>query len=98
MVVGVSAGFEKRMEMVGTGYRASSSATELTLNVGYSKPRVLAIPDGISVKVGRDTAGSCRGAGACRERAGLTGGGCRQATCAGHLRRCVEVLAGASWC
>lgn len=51
MIVGVSAGFEKRMEMVGTGYRASSSAKELTLNVGYSKPRVLAIPDGLAVKV-----------------------------------------------
>lgn len=52
MVVGVSAGFEKRMEMVGTGYRASTSGKELTLNVGYSKPRILVIPDGVSVKVG----------------------------------------------
>jgi large subunit ribosomal protein L6 len=51
MVVGVSTGFEKRMEMVGTGYRASVAGKELTLNVGYSKPRVLAIPDGITVKV-----------------------------------------------
>lgn len=55
MVNGVSTGFEKRMEMVGTGYRAAASGKELTLNVGYSKPRVLAIPDGISVKV----RGSC---------------------------------------
>jgi large subunit ribosomal protein L6 len=51
MVVGVSSGFEKRMQMVGTGYRASATPQELTLNVGYSKPRVLAIPEGISVKV-----------------------------------------------
>lgn len=51
MVVGVSSGFEKRMEMVGTGYRASTSGKELTLNVGYSKPRVLAIPEGLTVKV-----------------------------------------------
>eukprot|EP00882_Tetradesmus_deserticola_P001548 GHRQ01001671.1.p1 GENE.GHRQ01001671.1~~GHRQ01001671.1.p1 ORF type:complete len:209 (+),score=92.11 GHRQ01001671.1:123-749(+) len=55
MVVGVSAGFEKRMEMVGTGYRASSAGKELTLNVGYSKPRVLPIPDGITVKVEKNT-------------------------------------------
>jgi len=55
MVVGVSAGFEKRMEMVGTGYRASTSGKELTLNVGYSKPRVLAIPDGVTVKVEKNT-------------------------------------------
>ncbi len=52
MVVGVSAGFEKKMEMVGTGYRASTSGKELTLNVGYSKPRILAIPEGVTVKVG----------------------------------------------
>ena len=52
MVVGVSAGFEKKMEMVGTGYRASTSGKELTLNVGYSKPRILAIPEGVQVKVG----------------------------------------------
>jgi hypothetical protein len=50
MVVGVSTGFEKRMEMVGTGYRAAATAAELTLSVGYSKPRVLAIPEGVSVK------------------------------------------------
>lgn len=55
MVVGVSSGFEKRMEMVGTGYRAAASGKELTLNVGYSKPRVLAIPEGLSVKVEKNT-------------------------------------------
>lgn len=51
MVVGVATGFEKKMEMVGTGYRASVAGKELTLNVGYSKPRVLAIPEGIKVTV-----------------------------------------------
>ncbi|KAF8059445.1 ABCA9 [Scenedesmus sp. PABB004] len=55
MVVGVSAGFERRMEMVGTGYRASVAGKELTLNVGYSKPRVLAIPEGLTVKVEKNT-------------------------------------------
>jgi large subunit ribosomal protein L6 len=61
MVVGVSSGFEKRMEMVGTGYRASTSGKELTLNVGYSKPRVLPIPEGVQVKVSRGKAGGCAG-------------------------------------
>lgn len=51
IVVGVSTGFEKRMEMVGTGYRASVAGKELTLNVGYSKPRVLTIPEGLKVTV-----------------------------------------------
>ncbi len=51
MVVGVSTGFTKRMEMIGTGYRASVAGKELTLNVGYSKPRVLHIPESIKVTV-----------------------------------------------
>ncbi|GLC37091.1 Plastid ribosomal protein L6 large ribosomal subunit [Pleodorina starrii] len=56
IVTGVSTGFEKRMEMVGTGYRASVAGKELTLNVGYSKPRVLAIPEGLKVAVEKNTA------------------------------------------
>jgi len=56
MVTGVSTGFTKNMEMVGTGYRASVSGKELTLNVGYNKPRVLGIPDGVTVKVEKSTA------------------------------------------
>jgi large subunit ribosomal protein L6 len=40
------------MELVGTGYRASVAGKELTLNVGYSKPRVLPIPEGLKVTVG----------------------------------------------
>eukprot|EP00877_Chromochloris_zofingiensis_P003665 jgi/Chrzof1/1329/Cz10g03060.t1 len=55
IVTGVSTGFTKRMEMVGTGYRASTSAKELTLNVGYSKPRILEIPTGIKVQVEKAT-------------------------------------------
>ncbi|KXZ53040.1 hypothetical protein GPECTOR_8g405 [Gonium pectorale] len=55
MVTGVSTGFEKRMEMVGTGYRASVAGKELTLNVGYSKPRVLTIPEGLKVAVEKNT-------------------------------------------
>lgn len=51
MVTGVATGFEKRMEMVGTGYRASVAGKELTLNVGYSKPRILTIPEGLKVTV-----------------------------------------------
>ncbi|PNW79460.1 hypothetical protein CHLRE_09g415950v5 [Chlamydomonas reinhardtii] len=55
LVVGVSTGFEKRMEMVGTGYRAAVAGKDLTLNVGYSKPRVLAIPEGLKVVVEKNT-------------------------------------------
>ena len=38
MVVGVTTGFEKHLEIVGTGYRAQVQGTKLTLNVGYSHP------------------------------------------------------------
>ncbi|GBF96538.1 50S ribosomal protein chloroplastic [Raphidocelis subcapitata] len=55
IIVGVSEGFEKRMELVGTGYRASVAGNELTLNLGYSKPRVLAVPEGIKVAVEKST-------------------------------------------
>ncbi len=54
-VQGVAEGFERRMDMVGTGYRASVAGQELTLNVGYSKPRILAIPKGVTVTVEKGT-------------------------------------------
>ncbi|KIZ02220.1 50S ribosomal protein L6 [Monoraphidium neglectum] len=56
IVVGVSEGFEKKLELVGTGYRAAISGQELTLNLGYSKPRILTVPDGIKVTVEKTTA------------------------------------------
>jgi hypothetical protein len=52
-------GFTITLELVGTGYRASTTDKELTLNVGYSNPRVLAIPQGISCKVRNGIAGIC---------------------------------------
>ncbi len=48
MVVGVTAGFEKALELVGTGYRAQAEGNKLTLNVGYSHPIVFEAPDGVS--------------------------------------------------
>ena len=44
MVVGVTAGFEKALELVGTGYRASVDGKKLTMNVGYSHPVVFEAP------------------------------------------------------
>ena len=51
MVTGVSAGFEKRLELQGVGYRASVTGASLTLNVGFSHPVVVAPPSGISFSV-----------------------------------------------
>ena len=47
MVVGVSTGFEKKLEIVGTGYRAQMDGKDLVLNVGYSHPVRFAKPEGI---------------------------------------------------
>lgn len=48
MVLGTTAGFEKKLEVVGVGYRAQMSGKNLVLNVGYSHPVEIAAPDGIS--------------------------------------------------
>jgi len=47
MVVGVTQGFEKKLEIVGTGYRAQMDGKDLVLNVGYSHPVRFAKMDGI---------------------------------------------------
>ena len=51
MVVGTTAGFEKRLEIVGTGYRAQMQGNKLVLNVGYSHPVEFEQPDGIAFEV-----------------------------------------------
>ena len=51
MVIGVTQGFEKKLEINGIGYRAAASGKKLTLNVGYSHPVVFAVPDGVTCKV-----------------------------------------------
>ena len=38
MVIGVSAGYEKKLEIVGVGYKAAKTGTKLTLNLGHSHP------------------------------------------------------------
>lgn len=55
MVQGVSAGFEKKLEIVGTGYKASVSSGKLILNLGFSHPLELSIPKGLEVKVEKNT-------------------------------------------
>jgi large subunit ribosomal protein L6 len=45
MVKGVSEGFKKEMEMVGVGYRAEVNKQVLTMQVGYSHPVVMLLPD-----------------------------------------------------
>jgi large subunit ribosomal protein L6 len=51
MVVGVSTGFEKTLEVNGVGYRAEMNGKNLVLNVGYSHPVVVEPAEGISFEV-----------------------------------------------
>jgi len=51
MVQGVNQDFEKKLEVVGVGYRVSLSGKKLTLNVGYSHPVNIDLPDGINAEV-----------------------------------------------
>ena len=51
MVDGVSQGFQKRLQIQGVGYRAQAQGKKLTLNVGYSNPVEMEMPNGIDVAV-----------------------------------------------
>lgn len=55
MVVGTSTGFEKKLEMVGVGYRAAVQGSVIDIQVGLSHPTKLEIPHGIHVKVEKNT-------------------------------------------
>ena len=55
MVVGVTTGFSKVLEIVGTGYRAAMEGKALVLQVGYSHPIKFMPPEGISIKVENPT-------------------------------------------
>jgi large subunit ribosomal protein L6 len=55
MVVGVSQGYEKRMQIQGVGYRAELQGENLNLSVGLSHPVLVEPMEGISFEVGMDT-------------------------------------------
>jgi len=51
MVTGVSVGFSKELKLVGVGYSADKKGDFITINVGFSHPIYLQIPDGISIEI-----------------------------------------------
>ena len=55
MVVGVSQGFEKKLQLVGVGYRAQAQGRQLNLTLGYSHPIVFQVPESISVETPTQT-------------------------------------------
>ncbi len=50
MVIGVSEGYEKKMEVIGVGFKAEASGQVLELSVGYSHPILMVLPEEISVE------------------------------------------------
>ena len=55
MVVGVSQGFQKGLEIHGVGFRAQVQGKNLNLSIGFSHPVVFAIPEGIKITVQENT-------------------------------------------
>lgn len=54
-VIGVSEGFSKTLEIIGVGYKAEAKGKEIVLNLGYSHPINFPLPEGIEVKVDKQT-------------------------------------------
>ncbi|MEK7528989.1 MAG: 50S ribosomal protein L6 [Patescibacteria group bacterium] len=57
LVIGVTHGFEKRLEIVGVGYRANIQGKKLNLSLGFSHPVDMIIPDGITMETDKDNKG-----------------------------------------
>ncbi|MDC9248769.1 50S ribosomal protein L6, partial [Clostridioides difficile] len=55
MVEGVTNGFEKKLELVGVGYRAQLKGKKLVLNLGYSNPVEMEAPEDLKVEVPDNT-------------------------------------------
>jgi large subunit ribosomal protein L6 len=55
MVTGVSQGYQRKLEIVGVGYRAQAKGPVLNLTLGYSHPVEFAVPEGITVETPTQT-------------------------------------------
>ena len=55
MVMGVSSGFQKELQLQGVGYRAQAQGQKLNLSLGFSHPVVYEVPDGIDIETPTQT-------------------------------------------
>jgi large subunit ribosomal protein L6 len=62
MVSGVKDGFERKLEIVGIGYRAQMQGKAIQLALGYSHPVIFPLPDGITAEIDKQTAITLKGA------------------------------------
>ena len=61
MIRGVTEGFERRLEIVGIGYRTQLAGRNLTFSLGYSHPIVFPLPEGVNAEVDKQTLITLRG-------------------------------------
>jgi large subunit ribosomal protein L6 len=62
MVSGVKDGFERKLEIIGIGYRAQMQGKAIQLALGFSHPVIFPLPDGITAEIDKQTAITLRGA------------------------------------
>jgi large subunit ribosomal protein L6 len=62
MVNGVKAGFERKLEIVGIGYRAQMQGKAIQLALGYSHPVIFPLPDGVTAEIEKQVSITLRGA------------------------------------
>jgi large subunit ribosomal protein L6 len=62
MVTGVQSGFERKLEIIGIGYRAQLQGRNVQLALGYSHPVIFALPEGITAEIEKQTQITLRGA------------------------------------
>src|SRR6185503_423437 len=62
MVTGVKNGFERKLEIVGIGYRAQMQGKNIQLALGYSHPVIFPLPDGITAEIEKQVSLTLRGA------------------------------------
>ncbi len=61
MVTGVSNGFERKLQLVGIGYRAQAQGSKLNLTLGFSHPVVYEVPEGVTIETPSQTEVILRG-------------------------------------
>lgn len=65
MIIGVTEGYEKKLEAVGVGYRFNVSGNTITVNAGYSHPVIVNVPEGLSVESPSNTELTIKGIDKC---------------------------------
>ena len=68
MVTGVTAGFQRKLQLIGVGYRAQSKGSQLNLSLGFSHPVEYPVPEGISIETPAQT--EIVISGCCKQRVG----------------------------